>query len=285
MKIVAGSSSSALAGKLASELGCDLCRVEINRFPDGECYVRILEDLEGQKVSIVSNSHPDVNIIELMLLQDAVRESGAALVVTIIPYFGYARQDKVFKAGETVSAFSMVKRIQLGTDSIILADIHEAKILDWFHVPAFNVTASVEMGRILKNRGVDLIVAPDMGAKDIAERVAQSMDAESDFIVKKRLDANNVAMKLNHIKARGRNICIVDDIISTGSTMITAAENLYSRGANKIYAASTHGLFSKENLARLRERLTGIFTSDSLENESTVFSLAPAIAQSVKNNF
>ncbi|MCK5396758.1 MAG: ribose-phosphate diphosphokinase, partial [Thermoplasmata archaeon] len=129
MIVVGGSASKALSGELARQLNCKLAEVEIKRFPDQECYVNIQESLVGQDAIIVQSSYPDQNIVELFLLQDAARNAGASNIITVIPYYGYARQDKSFNNGEAVSAKLMARHISMGCDSIITIDIHNPDIL------------------------------------------------------------------------------------------------------------------------------------------------------------
>jgi ribose-phosphate pyrophosphokinase len=129
MHIVGGSASGKLAGELAKELGASLAKVETKRFPDDECYVRIEDNLDGEDVAIVQTAWPDKNIVELLLLQDAVREFDVASVTTVVPYFGYARQDKKFKDGEPISARVLARAIQMQSDAFVTVDVHAPSVV------------------------------------------------------------------------------------------------------------------------------------------------------------
>src|SRR5512136_3448855 len=148
MFVVGGSASKGLAGELSKCLKAKLAKVEIKRFPDDECYVRIDDDLDDQDVFLVQTTWPDKNIIELFLLQDAIREFDVSSLTTVVPYFGYARQDKQFKPGEPISARAIARLMQLQTDEFMTVDIHSVSIIDWFdNVSAKNVCAYPEIGK------------------------------------------------------------------------------------------------------------------------------------------
>ncbi len=165
MMIVGGSSSRALAQDLANEMGCKHVQATTSRFPDGECYVRIESEEIDDEVVVVQNSHPDSSLVELLLLQDAAVGLGARKVTTVVPYFGYARQDERFKKGEALSAKVMVEHIQMNADKVILVDIHNPAIMDWFtKAKVKDVHAAPCVGDFFKEYGVDLVLAPDEGA-------------------------------------------------------------------------------------------------------------------------
>ena len=282
MKVISGTSSKQLAGRICEKLGCERAEVIIDRFPDDECYVRVLDDLNGEEVILVSNSYPDRNIVELFLLQDAIQLFKINGLTTVIPYFGYSRQDKLFKSGEAISAHSMARRIGLSTDSVILVDIHEPKIADWFGCEAISVSAMDEIGRFLADKGVDLIISPDEGAKDMARRAAEAAKVDHDHIVKHRIDASTVRMELKTLDVEGKTIGIVDDMISTGGTIMEAAKNIYAQGGKTIFAACTHGLFSGDALQRLKNSVDDVFSTDTIETASSIISIADTIRKALR---
>ena len=154
MIVIGGSASKVLSGELARQLDCKLAEVEIKRFPDQECYVKIQESLEGQDAIIVQSTYPDPNIIELLLLQDAVKNAGAASITTVVPHYGYARQDKSFTKGEAVSASLMARHISMGCDRVFTIDIHNPDILSNFTVPVQNLSAMPIIGKWLCDNGI-----------------------------------------------------------------------------------------------------------------------------------
>jgi ribose-phosphate pyrophosphokinase len=280
MYVVGGSANGMLAKELAKSLKARLAKVETKRFPDDECYVRIDEDLDGEDVFLVQTGWPDRNIIELFLLQDAIREFEISSLTTVVPYFGYARQDKQFKPGEPISARAIARLIQLQTDEFMTVDVHAVSIIDWFdNVSAKNVCAYPEIGKFLRAKGVQVILSPDEGRWENAKRVADVAGCDADFLVKERLDGDKVSITPKSLDVNGKHVAIVDDIISTGGTIIKAAEQLKIQGAKKIVAACTHGVFANNALDRIRLAVDEIYSTDTIENPTTAITVAPQIAR------
>ena len=284
MFVVGGSASQLLAKELAKVLKCKLATTEIKRFPDDECYVRIDDDLDDRDVFLVQTTWPDRNIIELFLLQDAIKEFDVSSLTTVVPYYGYARQDKQFMPGEPISARALARMIQLNTDEFITVDIHAPTVLDWFDdISAKNVAAYPQIGKHLKGKGVELILSPDEGRADNAKRVADVVNCEADYLVKERLDGETVKMTPKKLDVKGRKVAIVDDIISTGGTIIKAAEQLRKQGASKILAVCTHGVFAGNAIPKLDAVCDEVCTTDTIETPKTCFSVAPEIARIAKD--
>jgi len=284
MFVVGGSASKLLSKELAKSLKAKLATVEIKRFPDDECYVRIEEDLDGEDVFLVQTTWPDRNIIELFILQDAIMEFDIGSLTTVVPYYGYARQDKQFKRGEPISARALAKLIQLNTDEFITVDVHTPTVIDWFDdVSAKNVPGYPAIGRHLKSKGVQLVLSPDEGRAENAKRVADVVGCDADFLVKERLDGETVQITPKTLAVKGRNVAIVDDIISTGGTIAKAAEQLKEQGAAKIYAMCTHGVFAGDALTRLKAVCDEICSTDTIENPTTCVSVASEIARIAKD--
>lgn len=280
MYVVGGSANGMLAKELAKSLKARLAKVETKRFPDDECYVRIDEDLDGEDVFLVQTGWPDRNIIELFLLQDAIREFEISSLTTVVPYFGYARQDKQFKPGEPISARAIARLIQLQTDEFMTVDVHAVSIIDWFdNVSAKNVCAYPEIGKFLRAKGVQVILSPDEGRWENAKRVADVAGCDADFLVKERLDGDKVSITPKSLDVNGKHVAIVDDIISTGGTIIKAAEQLKIQGAKKIVTACTHGVFANNALDRIRLAVDEIYSTDTIENPTTAITVAPQIAR------
>ena len=284
MIVIGGSASKALSGELAKQLNCKLAEVEIKRFPDQECYVGVHESLKGQEAIIVQSSYPDHNIIELLLLQDAVRNAGAASITTIIPYYGYARQDKSFTEGEAVSARLMARHISMGSDRVFTIDIHNPDILSDFTVPVQNLSAMPSIGKWLCENGIQVIVSPDEGSKERASLAAETAGCPWDFLQKTRIDSETVEIKPKNLDASGKAIAIVDDIIATGGTMIKAAEQLKSLGASKVIAACSHGLFTGGSIPKLENAFDIVISTDTLERPTSKISVASIISEALKNN-
>lgn len=281
MIIVSGSASVSLSKNLANELGAKLANVESRRFPDDECYVRIHDGLDGEDVVLVQTSYPDEKLIELFLLQDAIKEFDVGKLVTVIPYYAYARQDKKFNEGEPISAKTLAKHIQLSTDSMITVDIHEEGILDWFDIPTKNISGMPQLATYLKDLTPDIIIAPDKGAQDLAKMVAEVIGCKWDYLEKTRIDGETVQMKVKNLSVSDKRVVIVDDIIATGGTIVKATEQLKSQGAKEVYAACTHGLFAKNAYSKLKNVCDKVISTDTIENEASFVSVAKEVAKAL----
>ncbi|MFW5914356.1 MAG: ribose-phosphate diphosphokinase [Thermoplasmatota archaeon] len=283
MIVISGSSSQGLSADLASELDVELVRATGKRFPDGECYVRIEREELDPEVVIVQNSFPDGDLVELLLLQEAALGMGAEHITTVVPYFGYARQDKRFERGEPISAKVMAQHIQMSSDRIITVDIHSPYILEWFdRSQATDVRAGPEIGSYFSDQGIDLVLAPDEGAAGRAREVASIIGSDWDHLVKTRLSGDQVRITPKSLDVEGKEILIVDDIISTGGTITAASRELRRMGAMRITAACTHGLFAQGALGKLRDECDRVVAANTLEGEVSEISVAPQVAMALR---
>ncbi|MDH7509150.1 MAG: ribose-phosphate diphosphokinase [Methanomassiliicoccales archaeon] len=283
MIIISGSSSRNLANDLALRVDTEHVPAVTKKFPDGECYVRIERETIDEEVVIVQNSYPNDMLVELFLLQDAARNLGAKRIINVIPYFGYARQDKVFLTGEAISARVMTRHLDLEADKVITVDIHTPKIIEWFgRAEAINVQAAECIGKYFIDDGIDLVLAPDQGASGRARAVASVLGSAWDHLLKTRLSGTEVRITPSNVDARGRKVLIVDDIISTGGTIEAATRELRRLGAEAVYVACTHGLFIGGALERLRKTCDRIVATNTIEGEVSMISVAPAIASALQ---
>ena len=249
--VVSGSASRPFAEHLARDLGATLAAGDMKRFPDGEGHVRLRSDVRGKDVLVVQSTAPDPNLVELLLWLDAVREAGARSVTAVVPYFGYARQDRVFESGEAVSSRAVARAIGPLCDRLITVDPHKEEILSFFGGKASSVSAVPQLAAELGRWGVQAILAPDKGARDRAGAAAKLLKVPMDHLEKTRLSSTEVRMAPKDLDVRGKKVAIVDDLIASGSTMLTAAQQLKAQGATAVYAACTHGLFTGNALPRL----------------------------------
>lgn len=283
MIIVGGSSSRDLAKELAAILQCTYVQAATTRFPDGECYTRINYDKLDDDVVIVQNTYPDTNMIEMFLLQDAAKRLGAKTINLVIPYFGYARQDRVFKPGEPQSARVMAEHLDMVCDRIITVDIHKEDVLDYFTCPKEDLKAAETIAEHFMDRNIDFVLAPDLGAVPRAKSVADKLGVDSDHLTKVRLSGSEVKMEPNKLDCEGKNILIVDDMISTGGTIIAATYALREAGASGVSVACTHGVFVDNAMERLTgSSLDTILCCNTLENELSHISVAPIIADALR---
>lgn len=280
MKIVCTEKSQVLAARTSKALGVELVETKYSRFPDGELYLRT-GDLDDETVIIGSVSSNDA-LVELLLLIDACEGSACSLV---LPYLGYARQDKRFHPGEPISARAVAGVFSRGVERVFTINIHEESVLGHFGVPAKDLSLAPDIGWYLKQCGIEdpLILAPDEGASAFAQAVSTAGNWDWDELKKTRLSGVEVVMEPKRLDAAGRHVVIVDDIISTGGTLATATGMLLAQGAGRIDAACVHGVFCSGAYARLRSAgVTMIAASDSIESAASLFSVSARIAGALR---
>jgi len=284
MYVLGGTTGTTIATKLATALKTSPVKTTNKRFPDNEVYICIQQDIKDQDIIIVQSTYPDENIIELLLLQNAVRRAGAKHITTIIPYFGYSRQDKVFNKGETISAQVLARHIQIDTDKIITIDPHKEYILDFFSIPAKSVSAIPEITKYLQKKSVNMLLAPDKGALKHTKEAAAIINCDCDYLEKTRIDGSTVKITPKNLDVQDKTVAIIDDIISTGGTMAKAIQELKKQGAEKVYAACTHGLFIENAVEKIKKAgCDEIIATDTLENEFSQVSTAPSLLRILKN--
>jgi ribose-phosphate pyrophosphokinase len=285
MYVVGGTASKTVAEDLSKELHTPLAKTISKRFPDDELYIRILDDISGEDVIIVQTTYPDSNIVELFLLQNAVKEAGANKVTVIIPYLGYGRQDKKFETGEPISARAIAEHISLHADKAITVDPHKQHILDFFTIPAFSCSAVPELATYLKKKDIDMVLAPDKGALDRAKQASNIIGCNFDYIEKTRIDGATVEIKPKNLQVNNKKVAIIDDIISTGGTMAKSIKELKKQGAKKILVACTHGLFAGEAIKKIISAgCNEIISTDTIRSEFSKVKIAPCISQLLSSN-
>ena len=283
MYILGGPASTKLAKKIATTMHQPMLHTEYKRFPDGEFYTRLLDQVENQDVIIIQTTYPDTRLVELFILQDAVKRAKANKIIVVIPYFGYGRQDKQFQLGEPISAKTFAEHISKNADMVITVDPHKEHLLDFFTVPAYSCSALPELAQYLKEKKVDFILAPDKGAQQRAEETAHIIGCDSDYMEKTRIDGHTVTIKPKHLNAQQKNVAIIDDIISTGGTMAKSIQELKIQGAKQIQVACTHGLLVDNAQNKLISAgCDEIITTDTIENEFNTVSAAPGIIDVIK---
>jgi len=286
MYILGGTSAKTVAGDLSKELKQPLVRTTLKRFPDGELYVRILDNIEGEDIILVQTTYPDTKIVELLLIQDAVFEAGANKITVVIPYFGYSRQDKKFEDGEPISARAIAEHISVHADCVVTIDPHKEHLLDFFGVPAYGCTAVPEIAKYFKEKDIDFVLAPDKGAKERTRQASVIIGCKYDYLEKTRIDGSTVKIKPKNLDAKNKKVAIIDDIISTGGTMAKSIKELKKQGAKEISVACTHGLFvggAKEKL--LSAGCDEIISTNTIENEFSKVKVAPCIADTLLKIF
>lgn len=280
MKVICTEKSQILATSLARALKTTVVEVKFSRFPDGEHYL-VAGDLDEEMI-IVGSVVDNDSLVQLILLIDACDSSKNQLVV---PYMGYARQDKRFRKGEPISARAVAQVLSRGVSDIITVNIHEKDVLNYFRVPARNISLAGDIGTYIKSLNLrnPLILAPDEGARTFAEQVASSGGWEFDHLEKTRLSGVEVRIAPRQLCASERSVFIVDDIISTGGTIATAASMLYQQGARDVYAACVHGVLTGGAYVHLMASgVRDVLCSDTIERGCSKISAAGQIAMTIK---
>ncbi len=282
MRIISTERSQVLAARIAEKLGVPLVETKFTRFPDGEFYLRTGE-LDDETL-IVSSTVDNDTLVQTLLSIDAADESKNTLVV---PYLGYSRQDRRFFSGEPVSARAVARALSVGIERAFVVNIHDPCILNYFGVPAENITIAPAVGGYIGDLHLKnpLILAPDDGAIGFAAAVAAVGGWDCDHLEKTRLSGEEVRIAPKTLDATGRDVVIVDDIISTGGTLATAACMLREQGAASIHAACVHGVLSSGAYTRLRSAgISSVVSSDTYENASSFISAANAIATTIRDD-
>jgi ribose-phosphate pyrophosphokinase len=255
MLLMSGTANRPLAEEVAAHLGQPLCAVTIRRFADGELFVKIDENVRGRDVYIVQPTNPPAeNMMELLLLMDAAKRASAARVTAVIPYFGYARQDRKDQPRVAISAKLMANMVSMaGADRVLAMDFHQHQLQGFFDLPVDHLYAAPVLVNHYRQKSLrDLvIVAPDVGSAKMARGFAKRLNASLAIIDKRRPSAN-VAEVLNVVgDVKGRDCIIPDDMIDTAGTMAEAVNALKRLGAEDVYCCATHALLSGPAVERL----------------------------------
>ncbi len=277
MKLVTGNSNRALADAVATYLEIPLTAATVKRFADKEIFVEIHDNVRGEDVFILqSTSYPaNDNLMELLILTDALRRSSARRITAAIPYFGYARQDRRSTGRTPISAKLVANLItEAGVNRVITLDLHAAQIQGFFDIPTDNLYAAPIITRDIQQRyknGRTMIVSPDVGGVARARAVAQRIGADL-AIVDKRRPRAGVSEVMNIIgDVAGHDCILIDDIADSGGTLVNAAEALLQAGATGVSAYITHGVLSEEAPARIaKSKLKELVVTDSIEETEGV---------------
>lgn len=298
MKIFSGFSNKSLSEKIAKELNQKLSELDIFIFPDDERRVRVTESvLDKDTVVIQSTNKPaEKNYMELFFIVDALKRSGAKKVAAVIPYLGYQRQDHVFRDGEAVSLEVIVRTLEaVGVDKMISFDMHTPRIPDLFRIPVIHLSAlPLFAEKIKKIDGKNgILISPDMGGIRRIKILSELLDRMPFGSIEKNrdLETGHVAAEKITGDVKGKNVYLVDDMISTGRTILTACNLLRKKGAKNAYVFATHAVFCKEAVQMLRRaNAKKIFITDTISvpdrkqfDSLEILSVAGIIAKELKS--
>ncbi len=295
-KIFTGNSNIFLAKSIVGYLGMNLGEILSTRFPDGEIYVRCLESVRGKEVFVIQSTYsPSDNLMELLIMIDALKRASASSICAVIPFFGYARQDRKTKSREPISAKLVANLITVaGATRVISVDLHAGQIQGFFDIPLDNLTAVLLLRSYFKDKELKnpVIVAPDVGAVPRTTELSKGIRNSTQAIfVKKRLGPDEVETSRLIGEVKDKTVILVDDAIHTGGTMINAAEEVLRRGAIEVYVGATHGVFALDSLEKLEKSpIKEIVVTDTmpvsqrtnLPSKVKVLSVAPLIGEAIK---
>ncbi len=266
--IFSGSSSKELTEKICNHLKLAPGLIDKKIFSDGEIWVKFLENIRGGDVYIVQSTHPPAeNLMELLIMLDAAKRASAKRVTAVLPYFGYARQDRKDQPRVSITAKLVANLITVaGADRVITMDLHAAQIQGFFDIPFDHLYASPVFTSILKNHSDNfVVVSPDIGGIKLARSYAKRLNAGL-VVIDKRRPKHNQAEVMNIIgDVEGKDVLLVDDLIDTGGTIVNAVKALKERGAHAIYGAITHPLLSGNALQRIEDsEIDRLYVTDSI---------------------
>lgn len=269
MKIFTGSAHRELAGRICTYLGQPLGDATVTSFPDGETFVRINENIRGRDVFIIQPTCPPTNqnLMELLIMVDAAARASAARVTAVIPFFGYARQDRKDQPRVPITAKLIANLLTAaGVDRVLTLDLHAQQIQGFFDIPVDHLYASPVIIRHLRRRQLNnlVVVSPDVGGIKMAQAYAHGLGAELAIVAKQRKSATEVQALSVIGEVAGRNVMLVDDLTETAGTLTSAARTLREAGANRIFAGVSHAVLTDLALDRLKgSEIEELFTTNS----------------------
>jgi ribose-phosphate pyrophosphokinase len=286
--VVGGTNSFALARKVAKHIRSAFAPLTVSNFPDGEIYLRYPVNVAGRHVIIINSlmPQPNENLMETVFATHTAKDLGAKKVTVVAPYLAYMRQDKRFHDGECVSSHVMAKLLS-SADHVIAIDPHLHRIRrlqEIFNTKATSLTADpVFAAYIKKKHPRAILIGPDYESSQWAKVIADRIGLESVILHKKRYSATKVRtiIHANPERFKGRDVVIVDDIISTGNTMLEPIKQLKAFGARRITCICVHGVFVKNALARLRKAGVQVISTNTIQNTVSKIDIAPLIADAL----
>jgi len=299
IKIFSGNSNPELARNICAEIGLPLGDAEVTSFSDGEIAVNINETVRGVDVFIIqSTSIPNVNnfLMELLIMIDACKRASAGRITAVIPYYGYARQDRKAKARDPISAKLVANLLTAaGADRVLTMDLHAAQIQGYFDIPVDHLVGGPILADYFSNKQIEdlVIVSPDLGSVARSRKFAEMLDAPIAIIDKRRPKAN-MSEIMNVIgDVAGKNVILIDDMIDTAGTIVNAAKALKGLGAKDVYACCTHAVLSGPAIERIKDSgiaelvvLDTIYQKDRDKLDNLVqLSVAGIFAESIRRIF
>ncbi|MCD7782152.1 MAG: ribose-phosphate diphosphokinase [Methanosphaera sp.] len=289
--IIGGSASQALASEVALMLNDKLCSIETKKFPDGERYLRIRDEIpQDEEVYIVqSTGYPqDENLMEVFFILDTLQDMNVTNITLISPYLGYSRQERRFKDVECISAKATAKLLQsMGVKHLVSINLHEDSIIELYDIPVDNISAMPTIAQYIKEEYPDekpVLLAPDKGALNFAKEIATILDTDYDYLEKVRLSPEKVETKTKNISVENRSVIIIDDIISTGGTIVNAIGILKKQNAKLVDVICVHPVLVNDAVLKINAAgANSLKSTNTLKSDVSVISVATTISDHIKS--
>lgn len=294
MKIFSGTSNLPLAKSICQSIGLELGRCDVSSFPDGETFVKIEENVRGEDVFLVQSTSPPSNhhLMEMFIMMDALRRASATRITAVLPFYGYARQDRKDQPRVPITAKLVANLIvAAGAHRVLTMDLHAQQIQGFFDIPVDHLYAAPVMYEYLKSKNLKklVVVTPDVGGLKMAHAYAQVLGAGLAIVAKKRKSATEVESMTVIGEIRGKTILMVDDLTETAGTLTAAASLLKDRGAKKVLACVSHAILNDLGIQRLRKsNIDELITTDTVLRPAidgvniTTISVADLLGEAIK---
>jgi ribose-phosphate pyrophosphokinase len=294
VKVFSGTSNEPLARAICKSIGVELGKCNITPFPDGETFVRIDENVRGEDVFVIQPTSPPTNhnLMEMFIMIDALRRASASRITAVLPFYGYARQDRKDRPRVPITAKLVANLlVASGTSRVLTMDLHAQQIQGFFDIPVDHLYAAPVMYDYLKQKNLKnlTIVSPDVGGLKMAHAYSQTLEGELAIVAKRRKSATEVESMAVIGEIEGRNILIVDDLTETAGTLTQAALVLKKRGAQSIIACVSHAILNDVGIERLRNSaIDELITTDTVQRPAidgvpiTTLSVAGLLGEAIK---
>jgi ribose-phosphate pyrophosphokinase len=300
IKILAGNSSKELAQKIADYIGVPLAQCEVGKFSDGEISVNITETVRGCDVFVIQSTNNPVNdnLMELLIMIDALKRASAGRITAVMPYYGYARQDRKAKSRDPITAKLVANLITAaGADRVLTMDLHAAQIQGYFDIPLDHLQGGKILADYFNRKQIEdlVVVSPDLGSVTRSRKFANTLNGDVPIaIIDKRRPKANVCEVMNIIgEVAGKNVILLDDMIDTAGTIVNAANALKEYGAKDVYACCTHGVLSGPAIERIQNSaIDELIVLDTIElpeekkiDKIQIKTVAPLFGDAIKKIF
>lgn len=294
MKIFSGTSNPPLAQSIAKSIGLELGKCTVSAFPDGETFVKIEENVRGEDVFLVQSTSPPTNhnLMEMFIMMDALRRASASRITAVLPFYGYARQDRKDQPRVPITAKLVANLlVAAGANRVLAMDLHAQQIQGFFDIPVDHLYAAPVMYEYLKSKKIPdlVVVSPDVGGLKMAHAYSQVLEAGLAIVAKRRKSAHEVESMAIIGEVRGKNVLMVDDLTETAGTLTAAETLLTKKGAKKIIACVSHAFLNDTGIERLRKsNIDELITTDTVLRPAikgvniTTLSVAGLLGEAIK---